>query len=476
MRKQHGLITGAQWAREREDAREKVPPDATQENSGALASEPVDQPAQVSSKQTETFRTLSQRLGLMAGAQWVQERERIEEQRRAGSFEIDQVVPGELVGGEDAQFFLLRRDYPLDHRQGIVELGAALSSVSRHIAFSACDPELEHFDPRTALFVDTETTGLAGGSGTVAFLVGVGYFIEDGFRLDQCFMRDYDDEEPMLRFLAERFRQAGSVVGFNSKSFDLPLLRTRFIQNRIPYPLDAVMHYDLVHAARRFWKRRLADCSLGNIEREVLGIRRQGDVPSYMIPQLWLDYLYSRDARPLEGVFYHHRMDILSLVSLVAWLSQCLEAPAGQGFAHYEDRISLVRLHFKQKQYEAVIEYGNAFLEADERSPLRRECLAMLAMAHKRRQHWLEMQQAWELLVEEFPSDLTARLELAKHHEHRTRNLPAAERLLAEALLRSGEDPAVLERLNRVKRKLARGLRGTPDDAETPYPLDSEEG
>jgi hypothetical protein len=269
------------------------------------------------------------------------------------------------------------------------------------------------------------------------------------------------------------------VVSYNGKSFDVPLLRTRFIQNRVPFRLEGALHYDLVHAARRFWKRRLADCSLGNIEREVLGVRRQGDVPSYLIPQLWFDYLRTRDARPLDGVFYHHRMDILSLVSLTAWLSLCLEAPDGQGFEHMEDRLSVVRLHFRQKSYEEVRRHGRKFLESGEAGPLRRECLEMLGMACKRLEHWTEMQETWELLLEEFPSDLTARLELAKLHEHRTRNLAKAAQLCAEALERfdtaaalsrgglvpAPEAEAFRRRLERIRRKMSRGRR-TPGDAQ----------
>ena len=416
------------------------------------------------------LRSLSARLGLMSGTQLARTRDDDEEQRLSGSFEIDKIMPGSFVGEDEDRFFLLRREFPLSYAQGNLPLSTALECVSEHIALSAADPELAAFDPRTTLFVDTETTGLAGGAGTVAFLIGIGYFTEDTFCVEQCFLGDYDQEESMLRYLADRFSGFNTVAGYNSKSFDLPLLRTRFIQNRIPFRLDGVKHLDLVHAARRFWKRRLADCSLGNIEREVLGFRRHGDVPSHLIPQLWLDYLYSRDARPLEGVFYHHLMDILSLVTLTGWLSQCLAQPEGSGFDHIEDRLSLVRLHFRQKNYDEVLRHGRAFLEADERSPLRRECLEMIALACKRRQRWLDMQEALEHLIDEFPSDLTARLELAKHHEHRTRDLFTAERLCAEALdrleIRSAlardtgiPDPtleAFRRRLQRLRRKLGK--------------------
>ncbi len=388
-----------------------------------------------------------------------------QEEREAGTYKLERVVPGEIHGDDEFGFYLIRHDYPLEHRQGIVTLGSVLQSQSKHIAFSACDPELEDFDPRTACFIDTETTGLSGGTGTVAFLVGVGYFTEDSFRLDQCIMRDFDDEEPMLQYLAELFNRHETLVSYNGKSFDLPLLRTRFIQNRIPFREGALKHLDLVHAARRFWKKRLKDCSLGNIEREILAIHREGDVPSYLIPQLWFNYLEQQDGRPLEGVIYHHEMDILSLVSLTAWMSQCLDGPPGQGFEHHEDKLSVVRIHFRQKNYDEVLIHAQAFLDEVEGSPLCRECLEMLGYACKRRARWEEMQQTWESLLEGFPGDPVASHELAKHHEHRTRDLVAAAQLCREALthyatsegsagLERPEARAFRKRLERIEKKL----------------------
>lgn len=457
LRKRLGLKTGAQWEREREET-----PETPAGPPSAPAPRPV-QRADAFTQQKELLRRIGERLQGMQGADWVLQREELERRRAAGDFEVHKVTLGRVEGSDDRSFILLREDFPLEHRQGNVELGDALNAASRHIALSAADPELGDFDPRKALFMDTETTGLAGGTGTVAFLVGMGYFMEDFFRLDQCFMRDYDDEEAVLAFVGERMREAEVIVSYNGKSFDLPLLRTRFVQNRLPFSGETLLHYDLVHASRRFWKRRLADCSLANIEREILGIERHGDVPGHLIPQMWFDYLNTRDARPLEGVFYHHKMDILSLVSLTAWLSQCLDE-AGPGFAHTEDRLSLVRLHFNQKHYEDVIRHANVFLDNEVHSPLRQECLGMLAMAHKRLQYFFEMQHTWERLLGEYPDNLTACLELAKHHEHRSRNMLKAERLLKAAYDISREDPAVLARLSRVRKKLSRGRFRSEED------------
>ncbi|HIA48761.1 MAG TPA: hypothetical protein EYN96_12535 [Candidatus Hydrogenedentes bacterium] len=378
--------------------------------------------------------SLSNVQGLMTGAQWKNKPAEEIKTVQSGGYEIDACVPGEVITIEEDEFYLVRTDFPIDTQHGDLTLADGLKVEGRHISLSANDEELADFDPRTAVFVDTETTGLMGGTGTVAFLIGVGYFVDEFFRLDQCFMRDYDDEEGMLNYLDDLFKKADTIVSFNGKSFDLPLMRTRFITNRIPYRLEGKTHFDLVHASRRFWKQRLRDCSLGNIEKEIMGIHRHGDVPGHEIPQIWLNYLYSRDARKLKGVFYHHQMDILSLAVLTGHMSQCIDVADGQGFEHHEDRLSLLRLHYKQKKYDEVLQLSKNLLDTLTQTGLRHECLHIFALSAKRREQWPLMEDLWKQCLTEFPRDLTARLELAKHYEHRAKDLPKAQKLCQDAL------------------------------------------
>lgn len=422
----------------------------------------------------DKLKSLLAKKALMTGAEWRRQHDELAQRRAAGEFELDKTIPGQPVGDGESQFYLVRSEFPLDTHQGCMALGAVLEAIPEHIALAACDPDLEDFDPLKTLFIDTETTGLSGGTGTVAFLVGVGYFTGNVFRLDQCFMRDYDEEEPMLAYLGELFSGYDTVVSYNGKSFDVPLLRTRFIANRMRFPLDAASHFDLLHVARRLWKMRIQDCSLSSVERAVLGIERHGDVPSSEIPEIWFAYLRNRDARPLERVFYHHRMDVLSLVALMARLSQCLEAPEGQGFEHAQDRLSLVRLHFRQRHYDEVITVAAALLESAMDDVLRRECLELLGFACKRLRDWQRMAETWSLMMTRFPSEPLPRLELAKHHEHRTRNLFEAERICSEtveflqtpagAAAEGQFDPWLLDafnyRLARIRRKLSRAQAG----------------
>jgi uncharacterized protein len=417
--------------------------------------------------------------GVMSGADWKQRQEQYLEQRRSGALEVQPVLGGTLHGEAGHQFYLLTEEFPCDAVHGCIPFSAALDAIAEHIAFTACDDTLDTFDPRRTAFVDTETTGLAGGAGTVAFLIGVAYFDGDVLRLEQCFMRDYDDEEPMLAYLGELFKRFDTVVSYNGKSFDLPLLRTRFIQNRIPARLDALTQFDLLHAARRFWKRRLAQCNLTNIERHILQIHRQGDVPSELIPRLWFDYLRARDARPLERVFSHHKTDILSLVALTGWLAQCM-ASEGRTLEHTEDQLSLVRLYFRQRKYDEVLTYGRATLERVAETHLRRECLELMALACKRAGDFMQMADYWLRVLQETPRDFVARHELAKYYEHRARDLAQAERVCLDALdylqTRAGlgrlADADLLtqtefqRRLDRIRKKIARAvpIDGSPYD------------
>lgn len=412
--------------------------------------------------------------GVMSGAEWKQRQEELLAQRRSGAFEVDRILGGEIFGDDEAGFFRLRETWACDTPHGCIPFAAALDAIAEHIAFTACDESLEDFDARRATFIDTETTGLAGGAGTVPFLIGVAYFDGDVLRLEQCFMRDYDDEEPMLAYLAELFQRFDTVVSYNGKSFDLPLLRTRFIQNRIPSRIDDMAQFDLLHAARRFWKRRLSQCNLTNIERHILHVHRQGDVPSELIPQMWFDYLRTRDARPLKGVFQHHKTDILSLVALTGWLAQCM-ASEGRALEHTEDQLSLVRLYFRQRKYEEVVAFGRATLDRVAESALRRECLELMALACKRAGDYAQMAEYWGGVLGESPRDLVARHELAKYYEHRARDFEQAERICLDALqfletlreLRGTTDTLhaaeFQRRLDRIRKKRSRGGMDTDE-------------
>ena len=194
------------------------------------------------------------------------------------------------------------------------------------------------------VFVDTETTGLAGGSGTYAFLVGIGRFESDAFVLRQFFLRGPWEEPSLLEGLSSLLDGAEAVVSYNGKSFDVPLLAGRFALHGLSDPLRDTPHVDLLHLARRMWRERLPDCSLGEVERGALGMRRSAaDVPGHLIPELYFTYLRSGDATPLRGVLHHNELDICSLAALLARVDDLLEGRMSFAVLPWEDLVSLAR-------------------------------------------------------------------------------------------------------------------------------------
>src|SRR5438445_5369394 len=244
--------------------------------------------------------------------------------RRAAAEPLERVVGGELVETGAGSLLVVRREYPLEHRHGRVPLDGVRRAPLDVLARVA-RVESEALAAERLLFLDTETTGRAGGTGTSAFLVGAGWIEGDVFVVVQHFMRDLDEEPALLAALAPLLERAGGVVTFNGAGFDLPLLETRFIMARRRWPAT-LPHLDLLRPSRRVWTSRFADCRLATLEREVIGVARADDIPGALIPALYFDFLRSRRAGPLGRVLAHNRDDILSLVGLLGWFGGALAA------------------------------------------------------------------------------------------------------------------------------------------------------
>jgi hypothetical protein len=266
--------------------------------------------------------------------------------------------------------------------------------------------------------VDTETTGLAGGTGTYAFLVGVGVFEEEEFVVHQFFMRDHGEEPAQLQALGELLDGLEAVVSFNGKSFDMPLLETRFIMARQFPRLTDAPHLDLLPAARRFWKYRLDSCALSSLEEQVLGVRRaQEDVPGYMIPDLYLDYVRSGDAREMPGIFYHNAQDILSLVTLSARMCELLVSPLStDSTIPGEDLYGLARLFQEIGQPDRAEAAYAHVAQASRASQVQGMAMRDLAYLLKRQERREEALTWWQRLVESEGAAVGCE-ELAKHYE-----------------------------------------------------------
>src|SRR5262249_9875480 len=180
-------------------------------------------------------------------------------------------------------------------RHGNVEF-SRLGQLSAELLPAISGGELPACDPRRWAFLDTETTGLAGGTGTCAFLAGVGTVEEGGFRVRLFFLRDYDEEAAMLAALAAYLADYDVLITYNGKAFDAPLLESRYRLSRLPAPFSRLAHLDLLFAARRLWRLRLETCRLVDLEYEILGVEREGDLPGELIPYYYFEYLRTQQA------------------------------------------------------------------------------------------------------------------------------------------------------------------------------------
>jgi hypothetical protein len=300
------------------------------------------------------------------------------------------------------------------------------------------------------VYVDTETTGLAGGTGTYAFLVGVGVHEEGGFVVDQVVLPGPEHERGYLIAVRERLAGAAAVVSYNGASFDLPLLRTRFALHGIDDPLAGVPHLDLLPLARRLWRDRLPDCRLGTIEEHVLGARRSArDVPGAEVPARYRAFLRSRDAHGLRGVLEHNRDDVVALSALRSWL----ELRSVPGVSGDPDEVLAWA-----RWWEAAGDSATALAHLAGIEDRHDDAAWHAGRLLRRAGRTDEALARWRRLAD--VDDARGWIELAKHHEHRTGDLSAAL-TAAEAAGRAGgaayDD--LERRLARLRARLQRADR-----------------
>ena len=319
----------------------------------------------------------------------------------------------------------------------------------------------EPFDPRRILYLDTETTGLGGGAGTVAFIVGAGWLSGDGFTLEQYVLRDYPEEPFQLKRLEERLRDFDVICTFNGKTFDLPLLRTRFLMNRMrPLCLEKP-HIDLLHIARRVWKLRLGRCNLTRLEEAILGYPREDDLPGSEAPERFFRYLETGEFALLDDVLRHNGEDIASLCVLLAHMCAVYEHPEEIRFG--EDLYSMGRA----LERAAHVQEARRCYRLVSGGRLRAESQARLAHSYRRAGQREEAVRVWQGMIDRREGGVTPYIELAKHYEHRAGDPAAALEmtrramaLLSEPSLRENETVQAAQnalqcRYDRLKRRLA---------------------
>ncbi len=372
---------------------------------------------------------------------------------------LEELVDGTVEETARGPLLVVRRRFPLAYAHGAQPLAAAGALDPDALAMLARAERPP--EARRLVYLDTETTGLAGGTGTYVFLVGAGFVDGDEFEVRQYFMRDLDEEPALLSALEALLTRFDGFVTYNGTGFDLPLLETRFVLGRRRWPVDR-FHLDLLGPARRLWRERLPDCRLGTVEQNVLRFYRRDDLPGALIPAVYFDYLRRKQPGELPRVFEHNRHDILSLAALTGWVAEAARrAPADDiepdelaGFGWLWEARDPERGEacFRQALALGVGGIGRARL------------LARLAWREKRRARWTEARALWDELARgQRVFDPRPWEEMAKIDEHRLRDWSGAQAIVREALTRADAGRAseairalLGHRLQRLERRLGR--------------------
>lgn len=336
---------------------------------------------------------------------------------------LEQELGGKWRSTDRGETFFVEHVYPTTHVHGSFPLSrkndlSVIANVSN-------DDRLSGMSYADLVFLDTETSGLSGGTGTYAFMIGVGRFIQEQFVLRIYFMPDPSMEAAMLSGLSDFLAPSKALVTFNGKAFDAPLLRTRYALNNELCAISGFAHIDLLTLSRKLWRARLPSRTLKYLEEAVLGVfRTSEEVPGYEIPWLYFDYLKFKDIEPLKGVFYHNTLDVISMVTLLNLFNTVLEDPHGDGLTHGQDIIGLAKVFEGMERWEDAARLYERGLrekmpEEDFHAAVRR-----LSTLRKRRGDLEQAERLWESAASE--GHLYAHIELAKLYEHKYKNVTIA--------------------------------------------------
>lgn len=384
--------------------------------------------------------------------------------RPAGGRTIADLWPDCRSDGPHGPIHYREVRYGPDYRYGALPPAALLDRYARPPTVIAGEA-MQNLAFADALFLDTETTGLSGGAGTYVFLIGAARFLDGQFVLRQFFLQDLSEERALLHALDQFAAGCTGLVTFNGKCFDIPLIANRHIMQRSRLRLPVHCHLDLLWPSRRVWGRRLPSCALTTLEREVLTVERQGDVPGALIPELYFRYLRGKDAGPLLPVFEHNRRDVLALAALAVALCAASLEPVDY-IHHPVDLLALGRLFLRQRDY-ALAERCHAKALSG-RLPRAERGWAWVGLAEVygrtgRGEEAIPLLHSAARLGG--PAGLEAAIRLAKYLEHEARDYSAAAAMTALALAQPGDNRRVRADLNHRMSRLQRKQLVTCTDA-----------
>ncbi len=373
---------------------------------------------------------------------------------------IEEWADGQVVTTTFGQHFETIKHFASHRQHGSADVGA-LAELSPDLLGALSDNEVVSCEPTRWAFLDTETTGLAGGSGTYAFLIGVGQITAQGFAVRQYFMREYAEERSVLLALEDHLANFDVLITYNGRSYDQPLLETRYRMNRHPPPFGRLSHLDLLYGARRLWKLRLETCRLMQLEQEILGFFREGDLPGELIPYVYFEYLRSGEAQRLLPIFHHNAMDILTLACLTAIVPAAFRSTdeaslTRVGVRRGAELAGLGRWLQRTGEGERALVLFRRALDAGLPDSLVFRVLWDVALLEKKlKRPWEALQIFTELAACGNEYRMAALEELAKFHEHQERNFALALDFTEQAL-RLGHSEPLLRRQRRLEGRLAK--------------------
>ncbi|MBI1895055.1 MAG: ribonuclease H-like domain-containing protein [Acidobacteria bacterium] len=375
-------------------------------------------------------------------------------ERNPARYCIEEWWSGEQVETAHGCHFESERLYERHRRHGSMDF-ASLHDLGDDLLHAISEGSVAASHCTRWAFLDTETTGLAGGSGTYAFLIGVGRITPEGFRVRQFFMRDLGEEASLLDRLAAHLEEFDTLITYNGRTYDQPLLETRYRMARRRPPFGRLQHLDLLFGARRLWKLRFESCRLVDLENQILGVEREGDLPGEMIPYVYFEYLRTREAFRVAPILHHNMLDIVTLACLTAIVPQAFQSPAEAPLAHGAEMVGLARW-LRAEKPEAALELLRRAVHTGLRDDLLFRTLWDIALLEKKLGRAAAAIAGFcELAACRNPFRLQALEELAKHYEHRERNYSMALEMTRTALDLADSDQ-LRARQARLEKRVAR--------------------
>ncbi len=369
---------------------------------------------------------------------------------------ISDLVNGSWINTHFGDIFRAEFSYDLAEPYGSLDLQEAFE-IDAMILPQVFQIE-RSINPQNLLFIDTETTGLSGGTGTIAFMIGLGFIEKNNFIVHQYFITQLSHEEGMLELLQKVVPNFQCLVSYNGKSFDIPLINSRFVMNRMPPMPDELNHIDLLHPTRTLWKYSMENCKLKTIETDLLGLFREGDIPGEMIPDVYFDYLRSRRIDKIERIFYHNRFDIITMLANLILIVKAHKSqhPEKNPLTDY----AKARMFTRKKDIDRGINHYQYVLNSKISISRRQKTSLELAALYKQIKNYEKAIPLWKSVIcEDYPFALEPFEELAKYYEHHLKNLSLAltfSKLALDKLprYRTKDYENLIKRITRIQQKI----------------------